>query len=122
MPVLPRIDELSRKSYSTSRADHRRLYDAIHAQLPSDLWQSFIRTFVMHDGGAGDDLDVVDLSEVGDQSIRHAIGEKLLCGITREVFYGKHRQRINALRAGSTEQAFAPMACVEKDEHCDSRC
>jgi hypothetical protein len=110
-----RIDELGHDPNPVAGAHDRALDERVHAQLPGDLRDGLLRLLVPHRGSPGDHAQRIDLPEIGDQSVGHAVGEILLPGISREVRQWKNGQRSNAARLVCSEEPLPNPSGMEQD-------
>ena len=69
---------------------HRTFDHCIHAQFASNLGDRPADTFVLHRRGSRDDMQRLDLGQVGDQRVGHAVGKIALILTGAQVCEGQH--------------------------------
>ena len=89
MSVGRRPDELRGDPYPSARPQDRAFDHRIHPELPRDLGQGLRRALVAHRRGARYDLPCLDVSQLGNQLLRHPVGEVLLGRVAGEVRQGQ---------------------------------
>ena len=82
-------------------------------ELLRDLVEPLLRGLIAHRGGPGNHSQCLELAEVRNQGLRHAIGEVLLIGVARKILKWQNGQRSNLWRAGAAEQPVTPTPGVQ---------
>ena len=128
MGVVGGADELDVHPYLVLLLLDAPLENGADAELPCDLPYALVRVLEAHRGGAGDDLEVVNLRELRDDVLRHAVAEVLLILRRAVVLEGQHRDRIppcgsGELRSRRGNRGLFRLARARDDEigACDDR-
>src|SRR5262249_2486565 len=93
MPTAEGIDKLSVYSQFVARSLDAALQHIANSKFLRDLFWWNILALVVGGRIARDDKNARDLREVGDQIVRHAIGEILLFWIVAHIRERQHRDR-----------------------------
>ena len=92
------LKELRGNAHALARADNGTLHDGIHVQFLGNVLKSLLGVLVRHNRRPGDDAEFLDLRELGDQGVRHAIGKIILRGIAGEISEGQNRDGLDRAR------------------------
>ena len=95
-----RVDELCGDPDLGTRFAHASLDNVVHAEVFADFDNVDVLTFEGERGIAGDDEELRQLRQAGDDVLRNAVGEILLFRVAAHVHEGKHGDR-RTLKGGS---------------------
>ena len=87
------VDQLPGDADAIPRATHASLENRADAQLARDLADRLDGVLVAHDRSAGDDFHVLDLRELGEDVLRHPVGEIRVLGTGAQVLEGEDCDR-----------------------------
>ena len=94
MDVLSRVDQLRSDAHAISGALHASLHDVSHAELTGDLAQIAFRPgLVLHYRRAADHFQIRNPSEICQNFVLHAVGEKGIGRFLAQILKRKHGDR-----------------------------
>ena len=103
MSIGGSVDELGGDANAIAIANDGAFENEIDVELAGDDGQRLLRAFVDHGGGARDDAEGPDLSDIGDELLGEAVGEIILAGVFGEILEGKDGEGVGSGVSGGAE-------------------
>ena len=102
-------DQFGCDSDLVDRGDDRTFDNRVDPQFPRNRWHGLPGASVMHDRRPRDHAKSADLRQIGDELLRHPVGEVLLFRVAGEILEGKDRDGSNlAERYAASLDAIHP--------------
>ena len=94
MPVVPGVDQLSDDPDPVAFPSDAALQDETHAELATDVLEDLGGVLVGHDRRPGDDFEIPDAGELGDDIFRDPVAEVLVLPAVAEILEGENGDRL----------------------------